>query len=164
MEPICAHAFTTVYPKNVSKLHTEVILHANGSALKCLALWDTGATNSAIAHRVSADLGMIPCGIVNVFTPSGAAHYNTYVVDLELNNGPIISDLVVSDSEISKQGIDILIGMDVISQGDFAVSNAHGHTVFTFRIPAQETVDFVKKAKVQRLLKRGKSPKKNKRS
>lgn len=160
MEHIHAHAFTTVYPKNVSKLHTEVILHANGMTLKCLALWDTGATNSAIAHHVSKDLSLVPCGIVNVSTPSGAAHYNTYLVDLELNNGPTIGGLVVADSEIGKQCIDVLIGMDVISQGDFAVSNAHGHTVFTFRIPAQETVDFVKQAKVKALLQKGGSPKK----
>ena len=36
------------------------------------------------------------------------------------------------------------IGMDIISQGDFAVSNFNGTTVFTFRPPSKATIDFVK--------------------
>ena len=41
---------------------------------------------------------------------------------------------------------DVLIGMDVITSGDFAVSNHNGKTVFSFRVPSVETTDYVKKA------------------
>ena len=37
---------------------------------------------------------------------------------------------------------DILIGMDIISQGDLAVTNKQGKTVFTFQIPASHKIDF----------------------
>ena len=36
------------------------------------------------------------------------------------------------DSEIGNQGIDVLIGMDIISMGDFAVSNFSGKRQFSF--------------------------------
>ena len=48
------------------------------------------------------------------------------------------------DSEIGKQKIGMLIGMDIISKGDFAVSNFDGNTVFTFRYPSNSEINFVK--------------------
>ena len=38
----------------------------------------------------------------------------------------------------------ILIGMDIISQGDFCISNFAGRTVMTFRRPSLETIDYCK--------------------
>ena len=34
--------------------------------------------------------------------------------------------------------------MDIINQGDFAVSNKDGKTAFSFRLPSIECIDFVK--------------------
>ena len=34
--------------------------------------------------------------------------------------------------------------MDIISKGDFTVTNDNGKTVFTFRYPSLECIDFVK--------------------
>ena len=39
---------------------------------------------------------------------------------------------------------DVLIGMDLISQGDFSVTNKGGSTVFSFRVPSQVHTDYVK--------------------
>ena len=39
-------------------------------------------------------------------------------------------------------GIDVLIGMDIINRGDFAVSNRNGKTMFSFRIPSMSDFDF----------------------
>jgi hypothetical protein len=33
-------------------------------------------------------------------------------------------------------GTDVLIGMDIISMGDFAITNARGKTIFSFVIPS----------------------------
>lgn len=38
---------------------------------------------------------------------------------------------------------DIIIGMDIISKGDFAVSNLNGKTSFSFRIPSFGTANFL---------------------
>jgi preprotein translocase subunit SecA len=37
----------------------------------------------------------------------------------------------------------MLIGMDIIARGDFAVTNYDGKTVFSFRMPSVEQIDFV---------------------
>ncbi len=38
----------------------------------------------------------------------------------------------------------MLIGMDIISRGDFAVTNKDGKTTFSFRLPSVAKIDFVK--------------------
>ena len=39
----------------------------------------------------------------------------------------------------------MLIGMDVINAGDFAITNKDGKTVFSFRIPSMERIDFTQR-------------------
>ena len=80
--------------------------------------------------------------MINVQTPSGIGTMNKYMVNLILNNEVRIMNLIVMDSEIGDQGIDVLIGMDIISIGDFAVSNFEGKTQFSFRMPSQEHVEY----------------------
>ena len=41
------------------------------------------------------------------------------------------------------KGAEILIGMDIINQGDFAVTNLNGITKFSFRVPSTAHLDFV---------------------
>ena len=63
-------------------------------------------------------------------------------MDIILNNEVIFTDWNVMVSKIGAQGIDILIGMDIISKGDFAISNYDGKTQFSFRLPSQQDVDY----------------------
>jgi hypothetical protein len=39
---------------------------------------------------------------------------------------------------------DVLIGMDVICKGDFALTHKGGKTVFSFRYPSIATIDFLR--------------------
>ena len=55
---------------------------------------------------------------MNAHTPSGIGVMNVYMINLILNNEVVFSNLRVMDSEIGNQGIDVLIGMDIISNGD----------------------------------------------
>ena len=71
---------------------------------------------------------------------------NKYMIDLVLNQELVIQNIPVIDSEIGVQCIDVLIGMDIISLGDFAISNFEGKTQFSFRIPSQKDVDYKKDA------------------
>lgn len=52
-----------------------------------------------------------------------------------------VAQLPVTGNDLGD--VDMLIGMDVISKGDFAVTNVGGITTFSFRIPSQETIDYV---------------------
>jgi hypothetical protein len=67
----------------------------------------------------------------------------TYLIGIRLDR-TIITDLRATLAEL--EGADVLIGMDVITLGDFAVTNENGTTTFSFRIPSLHTVDYVDEA------------------
>lgn len=135
----------------------------NGKSTKCITLWDTGATCSAISMDVVSKLNLVPFGQQEIHTPSGTKTVNSYLVDIVLPNNLKISDWHVIDSEIGDQGLDLLVGMDIISKGDFSVSNYDGKTTFTFRTPSQKKTDYVQQLAVQNTLARkGGTPHKGK--
>ncbi len=144
-------AFTTTYNgrSNVLQGDVEVMpgfdpqggeAHPAGSVFR--ATWDTGATHSAISGRVVQELGLQPIGRTKVHTAAGQTDTETYVVNFSLPNKVGIALAIVTKCDLA--GCDVLIGMDVIGMGDFAVSNFDGETVFTFRTPSAERIDFVR--------------------
>lgn len=138
-------AFTSYYDGMSSTLINQVTIE-HGTTITVSGQWDTGATNTCISHEVVKSLGLISTGKRSVRTPSGSAVMDTYIVDILLPNNVRIEGLEVTESEIGAQGIGALIGMDIISQGDFAVSNFGGKTIFTFRHPSQGKIDFARDA------------------
>lgn len=134
--------FTEKYDDIQKRLINFAVAEANKLLFPVKAQWDTGATGTCISKELVEKLNLIPTGMVNVHTPSGIGTMNKYMINLILNNEVIIHNLSVMDSEIGNQGIDVLIGMDIISLGDFAISNYEGKTQFSFRIPSQEHVEY----------------------
>ena len=102
------------------------------------AAWDTGATNTIISPEVVKALGLIPSGTCAVSAYGGVLEANTYTIDLCFDNGYKIANLqVMSDETNSDFDYDVLIGMDVITEGDFCVSTQKDKTQFFFRMPAE---------------------------
>ena len=104
------------------------------------ALWDTGATNSLITQKVVSECALSPIGIVNIFTPSGENKANSYFVSIWLPNRVCFLQVRVSEGFLAGD-IDLLIGMDIMNQGDFVVNNLKGITTFSFRVPSLECID-----------------------
>ena len=128
-------------------------LLATGEVAKvdsCLAIWDTGATGSAITPLTAKKLGLAPVGLKMVSGLGGTIQKNTYIVDIRLPNDIVIPDLSVTeiDNPVDDKGnpIDafgLLIGMDIITRGDMTITNFEGKTVMTFRIPSLVCTDYV---------------------
>lgn len=156
-------AFTTSYDKISNRLINRGFVKNNDDVSEVEVLWDTGATISCISHEVVQKLKLISTGVRTISTPSGNKDVDTYLVDIELPNGVNVDSIEVCETEIGKQGIDLLVGMDIINKGDFSVSNHNGKTVFTFSIPSMKTIDYVGKIRVQNILKKGYTPGKRKR-
>lgn len=143
MEPYLA--FTTTFIGKSNKLISEAHIICNGEDMYTnKALWDTGATRSCISHAVVSRLGLIPFSQTMMCGASGEKVCNVYLVDVVLRNNVTIKDVRVIEAELDIQRIDMLIGMDIIGLGDFAVTNVGGITKFTFRLPSVEEIDFVK--------------------
>lgn len=155
-------AFTYTYQTIEKKLRTEVTIENSSKSINTFALWDTGASISCISEEVANSLELIPTGEIDMATPSGVATRNTYLINVTLPNDVKINDLVVADSEIGKQGLGMLVGMDIITKGDFAVTHSNGRTKFTFRIPSLLYIDFVRDIKINNVIKKPQSKTKSK--
>ncbi len=107
------------------------------------AIWDTGATASVITRKVAEECGLKSIGIAKVFTAGGEHRSPVYLISLFLPNKVVIPQLRVTEGVLPGDA-EVLIGMDIIGQGDFAVTNKDGKTTFSFRMPSIERIDFVK--------------------
>lgn len=134
---------STVDPANLPPLH------------RFRAVWDTGAQASVITQDIVHACGLKPMGMVKVLGVGGVHVTETYLVNIMLPNGLGYPNVKVTRGDLT--GFHALIGMDIISTGDFAITNRNGGTVFTFRTPSVAEFDFVKEhsAAVARLPKGG---------
>lgn len=108
---------------------------------KYVALWDTGATASVITQKVISELNLIPTGMIKAFHAQGEGLVNTYLVNILLPNSVGFHSLQVTEGTLN--GFDVLIGMDIISRGDFSLCNTNGITTFSFHFPPEHKIDFV---------------------
>lgn len=138
-----AKAFRYKHDIIVDSLKTNIKVSYGEKSTDVIALWDTGATLCCVSEDVVKQLSLIPTGKVRMSTPSSAYKLvDTYLVDLLLPNDILVQDVVVAHSEIGAQGIGLLVGMDIISRGDFLITN-NKETVFSFRMPPEPLADFV---------------------
>jgi gag-polyprotein putative aspartyl protease len=106
------------------------------------ALWDTGATQSCISDRLAEELGLEAEDFVKVATASGIVRLPIYTLHLALPNHIVFDSIEVIEFAYGDDDCDLIIGMDIMTQGDLAMTNQAGRTVFSFRIPSLHTVDF----------------------
>ena len=146
------HSFKAEFHKIVKALLTPSLVSAAwepGSSypepqrIEFQSLWDTGATGSAISKNVFERLGLHVEGYAEASHAYGKVdkvpvHYVNFVL---LNSVQFVG-IPVLQGDFT--GFDVLIGMDVISMGDFVITNREGTTEFSFRVPSIENFDFVK--------------------
>lgn len=125
-----------------AKIIADTKMHPNGiSKVYENGIWDTGASMTTISTRIAEELNLIPCGKAVSNTANGKNIVDLYVVSVELPNNVLIENVQVASGNLTED-TDFLIGMDIISQGDFAVTNAENKTVFSYRYPSCETIDY----------------------
>jgi len=105
------------------------------------ALWDTGASCSSISKDAAEKLGLIPDSYTTIYHANGKSIVNVYYIRLALPNKALFPFVTVAEGLYA--GFDLLIGMDIITKGDFSISNLNGKTTFSFRIPSYKETDFV---------------------
>lgn len=159
------HALSKRYNQIENCIESDVVIEdpITGNKVSTIAIWDTGAMASVITKEVAEALGISPSGSVPIKGVTGEYISNTYFVKITLNNENITVKRVVAESEsISyKKGRGLLIGMDIITLGDFAISNYNGKTVMTFRVPSVQKIDFVDGIKYGKSIITGKLPSRN---
>jgi hypothetical protein len=106
-------------------------------------LWDTGATSTVITRATATAMGLIPVGFTVMSTAGGSHQTPTYVINVTLPNGVGIAGVLAGECANLSGNVGALIGMDIISKGDFSITNVGGKTCVSYRIPSVSVIDYV---------------------
>lgn len=147
------YAFTTKYKGTTNRIITEVVIsaafdHKNPPdplppQLATKALWDTGATKSVITKGTADALGLTPVGTGMVNHAGGSAQCNQYIVNIILPNRVGFPGVMVSECVNTVGDFGVIIGMDIITKGDLAITNVGKQTIVSFRYPSLKVIDYV---------------------
>ncbi|MCD8082400.1 MAG: retropepsin-like domain-containing protein [Clostridiales bacterium] len=142
-------AFTKRYTRIENKLISSVLIESDDpdrleKPIEVAAQWDTGSTGTLISREIAAKLKLDEIALDQILTPSGRILVPRYLVNIIINNEVRFAHVQVVASDIGEQGIDMLIGMNIISHGDFVITNYMGTTQFSFRFPSQGHIAFHK--------------------
>lgn len=152
-------SFTTRFNNRTNVLFNEVGIglprnHDTNSeetrGIQCKAIWDTGATASVITDAVISQLGLKPIDRTPVVTTQGTKETDVYLVNIYLPNHVVFEEIRVTHGKLSDP-FSVLIGMDIIAVGDFAITHPNGKTKMSFSIPASRDLDFVKESNIARV-------------
>ncbi len=146
-------AFTYKATHRLNRIITPVVVTAGYPAadmpadiqsLEVRALWDTGATGSHITRDTAEKLGLVPTGLSTIHHAGGEGQSNTYIVNLVLLPSRLLVPMVqVADVEETQGSFGAIIGMNIISLGDFAVTARDNATWVSFCLPSSRRIDFV---------------------
>ena len=123
---------------------TDEHIICNNNSFPVKALWDTGSSESVISSEIAKKLNLKRVGKAKVDSTGSNFQSQVYEMDLLLGEKQIFWLNVTESSELNKAGLDVLLGMDVISLGDFAISAYNESIYFSFRYPPQGLIDFTK--------------------
>jgi len=106
------------------------------------ALWDTGAMVSVVSPQAAAQLNLDIVDTIQIAGITGESMAKVAVISIHFPNGAVIEDVRVAICSMSS-GNEMIIGMDVITQMDIAITNGGGQTQLSFAIPPFENrIDF----------------------
>lgn len=154
MLPQLPQSFSLAYDGITNRIISEISVFkyfnpANVNSTNILAehrttaLWDTGATNSIITQDTAKSLSLTPIGKTNTNHGGGQSEHFTHYVNIGLPNKLLVTGVTVTEMDKIVDNFGVIIGMDIISQGDFSLTNFEGKTLFSFRIPSLTKVDYV---------------------
>jgi len=144
-------SFTYTYDGITRYIVTDIEIEYEGKTEKMEALWDTGANITFINEKIINKFNLKPIG--DGFTDTLSENRlptKQYRINLILSNNINFPNIEVACGYTKT--CDILIGMDVISQGDFAISNYNGKTKMVYRKPSMGEFgyDMIKSGKTGR--------------
>ena len=149
-------AKTIVTPVEITNVFTSQKISTKG-------IWDTGATDSVVTKSTATALGLFPVRRTMVRGVHGNKEVNVYYVNITLNNKNITLNAQVTEcDELSNDSsVGMLIGMNIITLGDFAITNYQRNTTMTFRVPSIQKIDFVSGIKAGQPIVKDKIPGRN---
>lgn len=98
------------------------------------AVWDTGATITIATHAIAKEFDTKPADTGTSISTTDRRNSDIYLATLELPGGITFENVEVWDIDLEVHNADIVIGMDIISQGRLVVEAVNGIPMFSFEI------------------------------
>ena len=136
--------YTAAFRGYPDRLVTKAEVLYGGSKMEVDALWDTGSSYTYISRRLASQMGMISVGQSGYITPTGASISEQYVIEIILPDGTHVTDVHAGGSDIDAMGIDLILGLQIILLGDFAIRHRDGQTFMSFLCPPNDATDNTK--------------------
>lgn len=142
-----SHSLTISYNGIARRIKSDVFVSVpdSGNGLKVKALWDTGATDCVISESLAVSIGLPIVGDARMNHAGGFTDVKRFLADVTLPNNVTVKGVAMLGCK-SVNDFDVIIGMNVITLGDFCLTNVGGKTVVSFRYPSESRIDFVKEA------------------
>ena len=136
------------YPNRVNAIQTNCIItpyFEKGQGISIpgceveSTVWDTGATNTVISGQVIDALGLEPIEKSQIEGVGGIMESSVYKINIYLENNVEFIGIEALSGDIGDY--DLIIGMDMITLGDFVIINKDGKTWFSYRHPSTEHIE-----------------------
>lgn len=114
--------------------------------LNVKVMWDTGSPITVLKKSIISQLNLTPDGDKKKFYHAGDFTMNDcYRVNLLIPENILIENLQIAEWMINYdvKECDAIIGMDIISKGDFTISNHHGVMMVCFRYPSAWNINLL---------------------
>ena len=150
------NSFSLSFPKSANKIIFDVDVanfdpeDEKPKFKKYSALVDTGATVSCVSSKVASELDLSTVGLIRVSGVNSSPRIcPVFLTRIRLPNGIAMDQSVVG---AEAEGSDILIGMDLLTRGDFAITHSRTGEIVTSFIypPIGKEIDFANYAKEQK--------------
>lgn len=131
------------YNKLHKALESYIDIGGEGSMMSVKALWDTGSSQSCISYEIIKMIDPRRISKAKIASAEKTIVEEIFAISVALSDEIVFRDIAVKAADLSEKNTDMLIGMDIISRGDFEVRNLYGMTQFAFRIPPKnEPINF----------------------
>lgn len=106
---------------------------------------DTGCSHTCISEELAEKMSLVSLGKVEYSMVGNVKQkVNHYKVNIVIDNTIPCGDIEAGSYHKGDAFYDVIIGMDILSKCDFAITSASGHMVLTMEYPSKRNLDFTK--------------------
>ena len=107
-------------------------------------IWDTGSSRSIISQNVVNDLQLTSVGtsLATQLQARGEVIRDIFLMNIALAPHIIFSNVRVG-LVLLPPGFDIIIGLDIITRGNFSLSQENGKTIVEFLLPDPALLHYI---------------------
>lgn len=122
-----------------------VNVYANFTQKLVLGIVDTGCSHTCISEELAKEMSLQSLGKVPYSVVGGEKQeVDCYMVNIMIDNTIPCGDIEAGSYHKGDAFYDVIIGMDILSKCDFAITSASGHMVLTMEYPSKRNLDFTK--------------------